>query len=156
MLQSLATALHTVNGPITGQTAPLNSIDSNPTIHINTDQPLVHVSVYSPPTHTTRQRWLKVTVHLAALCAWWQRGYAGMRLFNNVIQESQSVYGDHTEHFSTSTVSTVDTDQPLVLVSTVDRRQSLETAIRLILFQVCIFVGIPISSCPRHSNLWRF
>jgi len=42
VLQSLATALHTVNGPITGQTAPLNSIDSNPTIHINTDQPLVH------------------------------------------------------------------------------------------------------------------
>ena len=31
--------------------------------------------VYSPPTHTTHQRWLKVTVRQASLCAGSQRSY---------------------------------------------------------------------------------
>lgn len=41
LLQSVATALHVYNHPITGQTAPRNSLEKNPAIFLNPDQPLI-------------------------------------------------------------------------------------------------------------------
>ncbi|KAA0203346.1 hypothetical protein HAZT_HAZT001888 [Hyalella azteca] len=41
VLQSLATALHVVSGPITGQTVAAQTLQSNPAVFINPDQPLV-------------------------------------------------------------------------------------------------------------------
>ena len=45
--QSLATALHVLNGPITGQTGPKQSLDKNPGVFINPEQPLVAVIYFS-------------------------------------------------------------------------------------------------------------
>ncbi|XP_076039829.1 methyl-CpG-binding domain protein 2 isoform X1 [Oratosquilla oratoria] len=41
VLQSLATALHLVNGPIVGQTGPKQSLKDNPAVFLNPEQPLV-------------------------------------------------------------------------------------------------------------------
>lgn len=43
LLQSVATALHVSNQPITGQTGSKSSLDKNPGVFINPDQPLVQV-----------------------------------------------------------------------------------------------------------------
>lgn len=45
LLQSLATALHVSNQPITGQIATKASLDKNPGVYINPDQPLVQAVI---------------------------------------------------------------------------------------------------------------
>lgn len=44
ILQSVATALHVSNQPITGQTGSKTALEKNPGVFINPDQPLVQVS----------------------------------------------------------------------------------------------------------------
>jgi len=43
VLQSVATALHATNQPITGQTSSKDSLKSNPGVYINPEQPLIQV-----------------------------------------------------------------------------------------------------------------
>lgn len=43
LLQSVATALHVSSQPITGQTGSKSSLEKNPGVYINPDQPLVQV-----------------------------------------------------------------------------------------------------------------
>ena len=45
MLQSIAAALHNNTRPITGQNASKGLLQKNPAISINTEQPLIQVSV---------------------------------------------------------------------------------------------------------------
>lgn len=43
VLQSVATALHVSSVPITGQTGPRSTLDKNPAVYLNPDQPLAQV-----------------------------------------------------------------------------------------------------------------
>ena len=55
MLQSIAAALHNNTRPITGQNASKGLLQKNPAISINTEQPLIQVSV------SLRAQWLRGT-----------------------------------------------------------------------------------------------
>lgn len=43
ILQSVATALHLSNQPVTGQTSSKTNMEKNPGVYLNPDQPLVQV-----------------------------------------------------------------------------------------------------------------
>lgn len=47
LLQSIAAALHVSNQPITGQNAPKAALQKNPSVSINTEQPLIQAVVVS-------------------------------------------------------------------------------------------------------------
>ena len=44
LLQSIAAALHLSSQPITGQSASKAALMKNPSVNINVEQPLIHVS----------------------------------------------------------------------------------------------------------------
>lgn len=46
LLQSVATALHVSTQPVTGQTGAKSSLEKNPGVFLNPDQPLVQVSLF--------------------------------------------------------------------------------------------------------------
>lgn len=45
LLQSVATALHVSVQPVTGQTGSKSSLDKNPGVYLNPEQPLVQVKL---------------------------------------------------------------------------------------------------------------
>jgi methyl-CpG-binding domain protein 2 len=47
LLQSVATALHVSTQPVTGQTGAKTSLEKNPGVFLNPDQPLVQVITYA-------------------------------------------------------------------------------------------------------------
>ncbi len=47
LLASISAALHLNNQPLTGQNASKVALQKNPSVHINTDQPLVQVRIIS-------------------------------------------------------------------------------------------------------------
>jgi len=47
LLQSIAAALHLNNQPVVGQSQSVAKFSKNPTVHVNTNQPLVQVNTIS-------------------------------------------------------------------------------------------------------------
>ena len=62
LLQSVATALHVSNQPITGQTGSKSALEKNPGVFINPEQPLVQVCYIN-----------YVFISICKFCEWYYR-----------------------------------------------------------------------------------